>query len=235
MKMFEKEKEAAKYIREYMKNNPDVKDLAPMYESYPANDRRYISQALIGIGPWNYMSYIPDLAFMDCKDITRIVLPSGVTSIGAGAFDGCKGLERITIPNSVTKIGFCAFNNCTSLTSIVIPDSVMSIGGSAFDGCTMISSVSLGKGVALVKTNAFPDCFMLSTMSIHNPKTCFEKNSIDTTNLTDINYMGTCDEFLRYFNLNAFIEGDDTININCSDGILRAKYFQDVNRYKFIF
>jgi hypothetical protein len=112
---------------------------------------------------------------------------------------------------------------------------VTSIGGSAFDGCTMISSVSIGKGVALVKTNAFPDCFMLSTMSIHNPKTCFEKNSIDSTNLTDINYMGTCDEFLRYFNLNAFIEGDDTININCSDGILRAKYFQDVNRYKFIF
>lgn len=37
-------------------------------------------------------------AFRDCANITSIVIPDSVTSIGEAAFCGCSGLESITIP-----------------------------------------------------------------------------------------------------------------------------------------
>ena len=51
-------------------------------------------------------------------EITKLVIPDGVTSIGSYAFSGCWGLTSVTIPNSVTRIGALAFDNCQRLTSI---------------------------------------------------------------------------------------------------------------------
>lgn len=38
------------------------------------------------------------------KNITHIMIPDSVTTIGNHAFDGCYALQSIDIPNSVTKI-----------------------------------------------------------------------------------------------------------------------------------
>jgi hypothetical protein len=73
---------------------------------------------------------------------TDVVIPDGVTSIGAYAFEHCSILTSITIPDSVTRIGNCAFYGCTSLTSINIPDSVTSIRLSAFWGCESLVTYS---------------------------------------------------------------------------------------------
>ena len=51
-------------------------------------------------------------------EITKLVIPDGVTSIGDYAFSCCDGLTSVTIPNSVTSIGAQAFDNCQRLTSI---------------------------------------------------------------------------------------------------------------------
>ena len=54
-------------------------------------------------------------AFVNCKNITSVTLPDGITTIGHGAFAGCSNLENVIIPNSVTKIGDEAFGSCTKL------------------------------------------------------------------------------------------------------------------------
>ena len=64
--------------------------------------------------------------------IKRVIINSGVTSIGSFAFYGCTNLTSVIIPDSVTSIGKEAFENCTRLTSLTIPDSVTSIGSDAF-------------------------------------------------------------------------------------------------------
>ena len=54
------------------------------------------------------------------RDLTDIVIPNSVTSIGNWTFGGCSSLASITIPNSVTSIGNYVFNYCTSLTSVTL-------------------------------------------------------------------------------------------------------------------
>ncbi|MBR6981385.1 MAG: leucine-rich repeat protein [Prevotella sp.] len=45
-----------------------------------------------------------------------------VTAIGDGAFVGCKSLSSIAIPSTVSRIGKYAFEGCTGLTSVHISD-----------------------------------------------------------------------------------------------------------------
>ena len=74
-------------------------------------------------------------AFYFCRSLSKIVIPSSVTSIGNDAFSKCSSLSKIVIPSSVTSIGEMAFMDCDSLSEIVIPSSVTSIGDSAFYRC----------------------------------------------------------------------------------------------------
>ena len=71
--------------------------------------------------------------YINGAEITDLIIPDGVTSIGNYAFHSCTGLTSVAIPNSVTSIGALVFVDCT-LTSITIPNSVTSIGFLAFYG-----------------------------------------------------------------------------------------------------
>ena len=66
------------------------------------------------------------------NSVKKVIINSGVTSIGDNAFYACTALTSVTIPNSVTSIGEGAFIGCSGLTSITIPNSVTSIGEHAF-------------------------------------------------------------------------------------------------------
>ena len=75
-------------------------------------------------------------------EITDLIIPDGVTSIGNSAFVGCSSLVSVTISNSVASIGDNAFRGCTGLTSIEIPNSVTSIGSQAFCDCRGLTSIT---------------------------------------------------------------------------------------------
>lgn len=48
-------------------------------------------------------------------DVTSVVIPSTVTSVGWFAFYGCHGLASVTIPASVVLIEYAAFDGCPSV------------------------------------------------------------------------------------------------------------------------
>lgn len=54
------------------------------------------------------------------EQITKVVIPEGIKSIGDKAFCGCKALQKITIPKSVSKIGNGAVAACPALTEIIV-------------------------------------------------------------------------------------------------------------------
>ena len=91
------------------------------------------------------MDYYDGLVLVPWKnyqvDIKTVIIESGVTIIGAKAFENCVNLSSVTIPASVTSIGNSAFNGCTSLSSIIIPFNVTSIGNSAFSSCSNLKEV----------------------------------------------------------------------------------------------
>ena len=101
---------------------------------------------------------IYDNAFFHNTNITMVIIPDTVTSIGSFAFQSCDSLTSITIPDSVTSISDYAFQSCSSLTSITIPDSVTNIGDSTFEYCNSLTSVTIGDGVTSIGSSAFADC-----------------------------------------------------------------------------
>lgn len=57
-------------------------------------------------------------AFTQCRRLTDIVIPDGVTDIYYSAFAGCRELTTIVIPDTVKKINDEAFYDCDSLTTV---------------------------------------------------------------------------------------------------------------------
>lgn len=62
----------------------------------------------------------------------KVVIPDGVTSIGAWSFSSNKYIESVIIPNSVTSIQEGAFSECSNLNQIVMPSGITEIGSYAF-------------------------------------------------------------------------------------------------------
>lgn len=97
-------------------------------------------------------------AFGDCKSLTSVTIPDGVSTIDKYAFYGCKSLKAVTLPNSIKSIGESAFNECVSLTSIVIPRNVIDVSTSVFYGCKSLQSVTIPDSVKSIGILAFYNC-----------------------------------------------------------------------------
>jgi len=93
--------------------------------------------------------------FRFCSELTSVIIPDSVTSIGEYAFSECHKLTSVTIPDSVTSIGERAFYECLGLTSVTIPDSVTSIGEGAFCECSELISVTIPKNLTSIEENVF--------------------------------------------------------------------------------
>ena len=81
--------------------------------------------------------------FVNDVEVTYLVIPNGVTSIGNDAFYNSSSLTSVTIPNSVTSIGDRAFWGCSSLVSVAIGSSVTSIGGGALYDCSSLTTINV--------------------------------------------------------------------------------------------
>ena len=98
--------------------------------------------------------------------VTEVVIPEGVTSIGAEAFEACGNLTNVTIPDGVASIGDCAFHGCSSLISIAIPDGVTSIGDGAFSDCSSLTSITIPGSVTSIGDEAFEACGKLTSVTL---------------------------------------------------------------------
>jgi hypothetical protein len=85
----------------------------------------------------------PDYAFYQRANLTSVIIPASVNSIGDYAFSSCTSLTNITIGNSVTSIGEGAFGGCTNLGNVMIPGSVTNIAFGAFVACTSLTTIAV--------------------------------------------------------------------------------------------
>ena len=136
----------------------------------------------------NSVTSIGESTFEGCSGLTSVTIPNSVTSIGIYAFFDCSGLTSITIPNSVTSIRRYAFYGCSGLTSVIIPNSVTSIGERAFEGCSGLTSVTIPNSVTSIGNYAFEGCTGLTSVTIPNSVTSIEAGAFkNCSGLTSVN------------------------------------------------
>lgn len=109
---------------------------------------------------------IQNSAFKDCSNVTSVLIPNSIKSIGINAFENCSNITETTIPEGVTLIGNNTFLGCEKLASVTFPTSLENIGANAFAGCTSLTSIVLPKNIQEIGANAFANCSTLSTIEV---------------------------------------------------------------------
>ncbi|MDO4476121.1 MAG: leucine-rich repeat protein [Lachnospiraceae bacterium] len=66
------------------------------------------------------------------REINRVVIEEGVTSVGAWALSYLEKVSSVSLPFTLKTIGFAAFRGCTMLEQIMLPEGLTSIGDKAF-------------------------------------------------------------------------------------------------------
>ena len=127
-------------------------------------------------------------AFLNLENITKLVIPEGVTKVNSDACSGCRALTDITLPQSLQTLGIKVFLNCgqnsTEPFYLTLPDN-------------MTDLVGRGGGA-----NSFEDL---------NAVLVCGKTSQTAALLTDRNYVYTVagEEDFRY-RYEPYTEGDET-------------------------
>ena len=137
----------------------------------------------------NPLYYAHHLYSDENTEITNLVMPDGMTSIGNYAFANCSGLTSVTIPNSVTSIsiGEDVFANCSGITSMIVES-----GNTKYDSrdnCNAIIETAsntlivgcrntvIPNSVTRIGSYAFSGCSDLTSITIPNSVTSIGSNA----------------------------------------------------------
>ena len=105
-------------------------------------------------------------AFEHCERLTGIEIPDSVTAIEDEAFSNCTALERVEIGNGVTSLGHWSFYNCEALQAVVLPNSLKTIDEAAFQYCSALKTITLPNSLTAIKAETFENCSSLESIEI---------------------------------------------------------------------
>ncbi|MBT5730412.1 MAG: leucine-rich repeat protein [Microbacteriaceae bacterium] len=118
--------------------------------------------------------------------VGSVVVPPGVTAMGASSFKNATGITSVTLPAGVTTIGSYAFQTTTSMVSINIPTTVISIGVSAFYNATALSSISLPDSVTTLGNGAFRRTLAMTTLTLGTGITSIPVSAFQESGVTSV-------------------------------------------------
>lgn len=120
-------------------------------------------------------------AFNYNKNLSEVIIPEGVKTIGGLAFWDCIALESVVLPDSVENLGGGLFSGCSSLKSAVMPESIETAENDTdvgyyytnckgavgrFAVCENLSSVNIPDGVTVIPSAEFSGCTNLKSIDI---------------------------------------------------------------------
>ena len=153
--------------------------------------KMYSNQDLTNASFFGYFTGLTTLekeTLNGCSNMTKLILPKHISSIGISALSGCDALRSVVIPSSVTSIEKSAFYSA-GLTRIVIPSSVTSLDAYAFEYCTKLAEVVFETPVhvSTIGAKAFGYCSSLESFSVpSNVKTLSDEMFLACSSLESV-------------------------------------------------
>ena len=69
------------------------------------------------------------------EEITEIVIPEDMSSIGKYVFAGCMSIKKVTIPENISLVGYGAFMECNNMEFLSLSKNINEIENYAFYNC----------------------------------------------------------------------------------------------------
>lgn len=129
---------------------------------------------------------IGDNAFCCLPNLTSVSIPSTVTVIGRAAFCDDTSLNNVVVPDSVKTIEQSVFKNCSSLTDITLSTNLTTLGESAFDSCGKLGSITLPPNLSCISYSTFAHCGSLKSITIPEGVTVIHNFAFGYSGLTSI-------------------------------------------------
>ena len=155
------------YLHRYL-TNIEVLDLSGAQivtggESYHRWDHAGNTSTMYGNSSYNTESdKAGNFMFANLTGLRTLVLPNGLTTIGAYTFADSKNLSSLTIPDGVTEIGNYAFScdrsSSNKLATLHLPANLTSLGEYAFYNQWSLQRIEIPAGVTEVKNYTFMNC-----------------------------------------------------------------------------
>ena len=143
----------------------DMPDFEHPYVGFDASPWDSSEEQITKVVITSGVTSIGNFAFFEHTNLTSAELPSGLTFIGQYAFSGCTNLALTELPSSLISIAYGAFDGCTGLALTKLPDGVTSIGNYAFFDCTSLALTELPSGVTSIADCAFKGCTSLTELT----------------------------------------------------------------------
>ena len=119
-------------------------------------------------------------AVFKASGLKSILIPAGLSTIGANVFENCKSLVTFELEEGYSLVGFSdyMFSGCSALKNIIvsgdtltpgsvtIPEFIISLGDNVFKNCTSIQSVKIPGQVTSIGTNLFNGCTALTSLDL---------------------------------------------------------------------
>ena len=146
--------------------NPDYVGTIPSEIKFPATDPT--GNTIIGIN---------SSAFFGNTNLTTVIIPEGVTTLGAFAFGSCTSLKEVSLPTTITTIytagNDATFHSCNAIEKITIPNSVTSgicdVPADVFSWArSSIKEINFNEEITSIGNSAFGGCTALETIEIPN-------------------------------------------------------------------
>ncbi len=98
---------------------------------------------------------IGDRAFYNCLNLVSINFPDTLRVIGENAFAGA-ALQSVQLPEGLVTVKDNAFFSCRFFTEVVIPSTVTELGEAVFQKCSRLAGITFAEGFSMT---ALPDFF----------------------------------------------------------------------------
>lgn len=201
----------------------------------------------------DYMEWLPNSTFNDCRGIVDIDMGRGLKKLGNGCFHyntslktirwspvleqiglSCfdyTGVETIDYPAGISEIPAWCFGSCPNLTKVTLPDDIGTIGVGAFGDCPNLQEINFPSSLREIGGSAFSSDSKLTKLEFNEGLEIISSSAfMNCQGLTTVNFP----ESLTYLGTEAFRQcrNLETVTSDAADLSIYDRCFWDCTQLK---